>query len=270
MLQTGAKFVATGEVIGQRPMSQRTDSMNIIARDSGLKDLLLRPLCAKHLPETKMEKDGIVARDKLLDFCGRGRQGQLVLAEEFGIGDIPGPGGGCKLTERENTRRYWTILKHYWETGGDIKALAANMNLANLGRMLVRQMDSAFHLLLIGRNAKDNSRLMAAADSNDLLLKLPFPGPVALARGGKNWPNARIGECADILVSFAPQEKRQGVITVLLQDNQEKSELSAQANRHETEWFLPDWASTHEDIKLKRKKQQELAKSRSAPDTRGS
>ena len=98
-----ASFVITGEVIGQRPMSQRRDSMNLIDNQSGLKDILLRPLCALRLPETLPERQGVVERQALLGISGRGRRKQVELAEKFGIDpqDIPTPAGGCLLTNEQ-------------------------------------------------------------------------------------------------------------------------------------------------------------------------
>ncbi len=82
-----ADFIATGEVIGQRPMSQRRDAMNIVERDAGAKGLLLRPLCALRFPPTEAEKKGLVDRNRLLGLSGRGRKEQMALAERFGIRD---------------------------------------------------------------------------------------------------------------------------------------------------------------------------------------
>ncbi|MCK5360894.1 MAG: tRNA (5-methylaminomethyl-2-thiouridylate)-methyltransferase, partial [Gammaproteobacteria bacterium] len=88
-------FLITGEVIGQRPMSQRKDTMPVISKESGAGDLLLRPLCAKLLPETKPEREGWVDREQLLDFSGRNRKPQMALAEKFGFTDYAQPAGGC-------------------------------------------------------------------------------------------------------------------------------------------------------------------------------
>jgi Predicted tRNA(5-methylaminomethyl-2-thiouridylate) methyltransferase, contains the PP-loop ATPase domain len=88
-------FIITGEVIGQRPMSQRKDTMPIISRESGADDLLLRPLCAKNLPPTLPEREGWVDRDKLHNFTGRSRKPQMAMAEQFGFDDYAQPAGGC-------------------------------------------------------------------------------------------------------------------------------------------------------------------------------
>ena len=101
--------IATGEVIGQRPMSQIPSAMKII--DTALDFEILRPLCAKLMPETKAEKDGLVDRSKLLDISGRGRKIQMQMAEDFGI-QYPTPGGGCFLCEKASSKRLDNLLEH--------------------------------------------------------------------------------------------------------------------------------------------------------------
>ena len=109
-------FIATGEVMGQRPMSQRKDTMPVIARESGANDLLLRPLCAKNLPATKPELEGWVDREKLHDFSGRTRKPQMALAKEFGFVDYAQPAGGCCfLTDKSYSDR----LVDMWKSRDD-------------------------------------------------------------------------------------------------------------------------------------------------------
>ena len=95
-------FIITGEVVGQRPMSQRKDLMPVIARESGANDLLLRPLCAKNLPATLPEREGWVRREELLDFSGRNRKPQMALAAQYGFTDYASPAGGCCFLTDEN------------------------------------------------------------------------------------------------------------------------------------------------------------------------
>jgi len=111
-------FIVTGEVMGQRPMSQRKDTMPVIAKESGANDLLLRPLCAKHLPETKPEREGWVDREKLYDFSGRSRKPQMALAKAFGFVDYAQPAGGCCfLTDKSYSDR----LVDMWHGRNDQK-----------------------------------------------------------------------------------------------------------------------------------------------------
>lgn len=244
--ETGAKFIATGEVVGQRPMSQRTEALNVIARESGTGGLLLRPLCALHMRPTPMEESGLVDRSRLLALSGRGRNGQLELAKSMGISDIPAPAGGCRLTERENARRYWQILRPHWLTGAsaDPQKLIDDLNLVNLGRVLFHRSGA---ILVIGRNERDNQSLAACALPGDIILRLPFPGPLALLRHAPGREEAR--EAADILCSYAPRARLEsGNISVSLQRDGKRIQVSATPLRHAAEWRLPEWAEAEAEI----------------------
>ena len=100
MPELGASFVITGEVLGQRPMSQQRHTIRLIEKESGLQDLILRPLSAQHFAPTLPEREGIVDRDKLLNISGRGRKEQFALADDLGVKDYPCPAGGCLLTDK--------------------------------------------------------------------------------------------------------------------------------------------------------------------------
>ena len=112
MRESGADFIFTGEVLGQRPMSQRREAMNIIERESGLKGYLLRPLCAKLFPPTLAEEKGIVDREKLLSISGRSRKGQISLTKRFNIKDYPCSSGGCLLTDKSFAQRMEDLMKY--------------------------------------------------------------------------------------------------------------------------------------------------------------
>lgn len=105
-----ADFIITGEVLNQRPMSQNKSALDVVKKESGFSDKILRPLCAKNLKETQMEIDGLVDREKLLKISGRNRKIQMELAEKWGIKDYPSPAGGCKLTEPNYSVRLKEIL----------------------------------------------------------------------------------------------------------------------------------------------------------------
>lgn len=109
----GASFLVTGEVVGQRPMSQRRRAMDIIEAESGLVGKILRPLSAQHFPPTEVEEAGIVDREKLLSISGRGRKQQMALAEEMGINDYPCPAGGCLLTDPGFASRLRELLQEF-------------------------------------------------------------------------------------------------------------------------------------------------------------
>ena len=200
MEEEGAQFIATGEVIGQRPMSQRRDVMNLIRREAGVEGLLLRPLCAQHLDPTPFELSGLVDRSRLLALHGRGRQEQLDLARKYGFEEIPSPGGGCLLTERENARHYWPLRERR------ANPTVEDFALANLGRQLWSLQGNSDRWMVVARNNRDNDRLRAAAKENDLLAGLcDFPGPIALLRDGETWENEELSNAAAQFVSYAPR-----------------------------------------------------------------
>lgn len=205
MEEVGACCVISGEVLGQRPMSQRRDALNAISRDSGLRGKLLRPLCAKHMDATEAELSGIVKRDLLENLAGRGRKGQMALASRFGISEIPTPAGGCLLTEKENARSYWPILRHA------PAARASDFRLANTGRQYWHiEEGGGAYWLIIGRKQADNDAILALADSRDLLFKTrDFPGPVALGRHfGKDWPAGAVLSAAAFMASYSGKAMR--------------------------------------------------------------
>ena len=126
-------FIITGEVIGQRPMSQRKDTMPVISRESGADDVLLRPLCGKNLPPTLPEKQGWINRNELCDFSGRSRKPQIALAEKFGIEDYAQPAGGCCfLTDKS----YSVKLSDLWRTRGNKDYELDDIMLLKVGRHL--------------------------------------------------------------------------------------------------------------------------------------
>ena len=237
MESVGAKALATGEVLGQRPMSQRRDTLNVILRDAGVSDILLRPLCAHHLSPTPVEESGLVDRSRLLGIWGRGRTEQLALAKKFGITEIPTPGGGCRLTERENARRYWLALTRLPEpTTGDF-------TLANLGRQFWHSQGDAHYWLCVGRNSADNDLLAAAAGSDDLILRMrDMPGPLALARNGALWPEEVLRTACQMTASYAPKAVATGGdVYVRARRGEEFSDHCVPTYRCEDLWNEPAW-----------------------------
>ncbi|HOQ10023.1 MAG TPA: tRNA 4-thiouridine(8) synthase ThiI [Syntrophomonadaceae bacterium] len=174
MPELGASFIITGEVLGQRPMSQNRNALNAVDKLSGYKGYIVRPLSGKLLDVTIPEKEGWIDRDKLLDISGRSRTRQMQLAEKYGIKDYPSPAGGCLLTEQNYVRR----LKH-------IMNLIESPRPEQLGILRVGRhfyLEEGL-LLAVGRNHAENERLEALANSSDLLLKVTDrPGPVGLLR----------------------------------------------------------------------------------------
>ncbi len=175
MRETGASFIITGEVLGQRPMSQRKLAMKIIERESGLEGLVLRPLCAKHLEPTIPEKEGLVDREKLLAIKGRSRKEQMQLADIFEIKDYPCSAGGCLLTDPGFALRIKELFDH------DIDSDVKDVNLLKLGRHF--RLDGQTKAV-VGRNDAENQRLETLARKEDARLHLAdMPGPLCLMHG---------------------------------------------------------------------------------------
>lgn len=256
LAQCGARVIATGEVLGQRPMSQRTEALNAISKESGAKDFLLRPLCAQHLPPTSAESEGLIDRSRLLAISGRGRNEQLELARRMNISEIPSPAGGCRLTEHENMRRYWPILQNFYENPYDLERLAANFRLTNHGRILFSP-DSRF-FLCVGRNESGNAKIKAERLRDDILLTLPFPGPLALLRGD-NPPPEIARQAAAILASFSQRALSAGSINILARQGDSRFNIETIPNRMESAWRLPAWEETQAELKAERKRRQEEA-----------
>lgn len=174
MLEQGFDFVATGEVLGQRPMSQNKRALLIVEEIAGLPGQILRPLSAQRLPITKAEEQGLVDRSQLLDIMGKSRVRQMALAADWGITEYPTPAGGCKLTEPEFAKRLRGLFTH------QPKPYLDDVRLITLGRTEFVGQSS---VLVIGRDTKENTMLDAAARPGDYLLDLKdVMGPTGLLR----------------------------------------------------------------------------------------
>lgn len=176
MAKYDASFLITGEVVGQRPMSQRPDTLRVIERDSGTDGLLLRPLCCRSLKQTKAEELGLIDPEKLPRFSGRTRTPQIELAAEMGITDFPSPAGGCVLTEpvrAARIRALYNLDKVELRTPENIKFLLQ-------GRQY--QLPSGAWLTM-GRNEAENTLIESQRLENDFLIKAAHkPGPSGLLR----------------------------------------------------------------------------------------
>ncbi len=171
----GADFLVTGEVLGQRPMSQRRECFPMIDREAGVEGLVLRPLSAKLMPPTIPELRGLVDRERLYDFKGRTRKPQMALAEELGLDDYPSPAGGCLLTEPTYSTRLRDLLKH--NPDPDIR----DIHLLRVGRHFRL---SPTTKLVVGRNRSENERILSMAHKDDTLLRVPGVGsPVSMLTG---------------------------------------------------------------------------------------
>ncbi len=176
----GFDFIVTGEVVGQRPMSQRRDTMPVVAGESGARDLLLRPLCAKNLPATLPEREGWIDREGLYDFSGRTRKPQMALAAEFGIDDYAQPAGGCCfLTDAQ----YSVKLADLWSSRGRREYDLDDIMLLKVGRHL---RPAPHFKLIISREEGEGRFLRGYCKRFVNLATLSHPGPLALIDGEVN------------------------------------------------------------------------------------
>lgn len=184
MREIGADFIITGEVLGQRPMSQRKEAMKIIDKEANLTGLVLRPLCAKHLEPTIPEKMGIVDREQLLHIRGRSRKDQIQLADVFQIKDYPCSAGGCLLTDPEFAHRMRDLVN---SCDADVN----DVNLLKAGRHFRLDPNTK---AIVGRNEEDNIRIESLSQEGDLLLSLvDMPGPLTLLHGTVTEENIYLG-----------------------------------------------------------------------------
>ena len=173
----GAQFVFTGEVLGQRPMSQTREAITLIDRRSGLEGWVLRPLSALHLPESEPEERGWVDRSRLLGLMGRGRTEQLALAQKYGLRHHQSPGGGCLLTDPKFSERLRDLFDHSPESETSMDDVA----LLRIGRHV--RVAGGIKIVL-GRDAAENRRLEEFARAGRWLVRpIGFGGPTALVCG---------------------------------------------------------------------------------------
>jgi tRNA-specific 2-thiouridylase len=174
--EIGASFIFTGEVLDERPMSQHLKAMKIIEEETGLKGNILRPLSARLLPETAIEKKGLVNRKKLLDIHGRSRKPQIKLAKEYKIKDYPCPAGGCLLTYKEYANKLRDLFKH------KKRCSMADVALLKVGR----HFRLGENKIIVGRNEAENQILTAKKTRNDYFFEVPdIGGPITILQGTK-------------------------------------------------------------------------------------
>jgi tRNA U34 2-thiouridine synthase MnmA/TrmU len=171
-----ADFLFTGEVLGERPMSQHGPALRTIEEEAGLKGKLLRPLSAKLLPETVAERKGLVDRNKLLAISGRGRKSQLQLAKEFGITTYCSPAGGCLLTCEEYSKKLRDLFEHKKTVSGNDAELLRFGRHFRLGE----------NKIIVGRNQAENKFLTSRKSKGEFYFELPdIVGPVTILQGAK-------------------------------------------------------------------------------------
>ncbi|WP_321368751.1 thiamine biosynthesis protein [uncultured Desulfuromusa sp.] len=204
MLAEGFDFLFSGEVLGQRPMSQNANALRSVANLSGFPEKVLRPLSAKLLPITSMEESGLVDRAQLLDLQGRSRRPQQALAKEWGLHNYPGSGGGCLLTEEGFSNQLRDLFNH------DPKATVADVELLKVGRQFRL---SATAKLILGRHRADNEALQQQLKPEQIKLRCQnFSGPLGLFCGD---PTRQELEIAAAIVASYGKGKDEAEVDVL-------------------------------------------------------
>lgn len=175
MEEIGADFLFTGEVLGQRPMSQRLDAFKSVEEDTGLEGRILRPLCAHSLEPTIPEREGLVDRERLLNMVGRSRRQQMDLAEELDINDYPCPSGGCLLTDKIFSKKVRDLIDHKSDVSmSDLLSLKSGRHFRRDGVKVI-----------VGKDAADNEALKRISQPEDTVLEpVDFSGPVVVVKGG--------------------------------------------------------------------------------------
>ena len=173
MQSLGFDFLFSGEVVGQRPMSQNANSLRYVAKHSGFDSSILRPLSARKLPPTPMEEQGLVDRQRLLDLSGRSRKPQMALARRFGITDYPAPAGGCLLTDPQYSRRLRDLFDH------GVELTPGTLQLLKYGRHMRLNPTTK---IIVGRTQQDNEQIMRHCDlQHDAVIKAnSYPGPIVI------------------------------------------------------------------------------------------
>ncbi|MCP4652256.1 MAG: hypothetical protein GY858_02580 [Candidatus Omnitrophica bacterium] len=217
MDEIGASFIFTGEVLGQRPMSQHKRALSLIDRKSNLEGVILRPLSARLLAPTIAEKEGWINRDVLLNISGRSRKEQMALADKYDIHDYPCPAGGCLLTDPAFSKRIKDLIHH--------NELTVN-NIELLKRSRYFRISPSFKLF-VGRNEQENEKLQKLAKKGDLLLQpKTLPGPTAIGVG--EFDSSQIDLAAKIVARYTDKDNPVD-IEVNIISNHSRSSLVADA-----------------------------------------
>ncbi len=203
MAERGADFLFTGEIVGQRPMSQGKNTLLMTAKNAGLSDMILRPLSAKILPETNPERTGKVDRSRLFDLQGRGRKRQMEMAASYGIVSWPPPAGGCLLTDPAFSRRLRDLFEsnpHY---------AIRDIELLKVGRHFRINAETR---VVAGRNSSENNMIEKMYAMGDALIRAEsFPGPTVLVPGGGDEETRNLAMRLCLRYSDAPRDTEASV-----------------------------------------------------------
>ena len=223
MEEIGAEFIISGEVLGQRPMSQHAPALRTIENESDLVGKIVRPLSAALLPETDPEKDGLIKRENLGMIRGRTRRGQLEMAKKYGIENPPNAGGGCLLTEPHFGIKAKDLFSHTKNpTINDI-------DLLKIGRHFRLDEETKF---IVGRNKDENEMIKAIALPGDILLEAKdFVGPVSILRGSNAKQHLKFASSITLRYSDAPNNE-QAIVSI--RDNDLVEEIASKSAEEES------------------------------------
>ena len=218
MEEIGAEFIISGEVLGQRPMSQHAPALRTIENESDLVGKIVRPLSAALLPETDPEQDGLIKRENLGMIRGRTRRGQLDMAKKYGIENPPNAGGGCLLTEPHFGIKAKDLFSHTKNpTINDI-------DLLKIGRHFRLDEETKF---IVGRNKDENEMIKAIALPGDILLEAKdFVGPVSILRGSNAKQHLKFASSITLRYSDAPNNE-QAIVSI--RDNDLVEEIASKS-----------------------------------------
>jgi tRNA-specific 2-thiouridylase len=207
-------FLFSGEVLGQRPMSQNKQALGYVAKHSGHKGYILRPLSAQNLPETIPEKEGLVDREQLLDIAGRGRKRQMELAKKFGITDYPAPAGGCLLTDKNYSIRLREIFEH------QDTCTEEELHLLKYGRHFRLNPENK---LIVGRAEKDNEQILKYHNpATDTVIDVKdYASPIGLVP--QNAPDKVVLLAASICTGYSKAPKLSPVDVVITSAKKNKT-----------------------------------------------
>ena len=228
MRAEGFDLVATGEVLGERPMSQHKQALDIVEKDADLKGYLLRPLSAKLLEPTIAEQSSLVDREKLLAISGRSRKTQMALAAQYGLKDYPSPAGGCALTQKDFAMRLEELMDNKSDfTPEDVDLVAVGRHFwleketlrqaQRINKLLPERSEAkskASVQIILGRSQEENEILVSVAKGSDILI-VPdgWPGPTALvrpilrSRTSQDWPESATEEVKKKIIQFSSKAK---------------------------------------------------------------
>ncbi len=223
MDEIGAEFIISGEVLGQRPMSQHGPALRTIEKESNLEGIIVRPLSGALLPKTEPEKNGLIKRENLGMIRGRSRKPQLELAKKFGIEDPPNAGGGCLLTDPAFSLRAKDLFKHTeTPTTNDI-------DLLKVGRHFRFDQKIKF---VVGRNKEENEIIKSLALSNDILFEArDHMGPISILRGDDLDGFEKFA--AEITLRYSDAQKNEQSVVIIKKDNKNSDLLVSCATEPE-------------------------------------